>query len=117
MESNDANDLEARWTVLLDRIRPHAALLGKQGSVILKTSKSRRYWVLRFVLPRESEGRSRHCAIYVGREIDRELVRRTRNLLRHYRDQRSCVREIAILARIAATWTAVLRRHHRRSQM
>ena len=115
MDRNDKSDIELKWSALLARIQPHAELLGKQGRIALKTRNTRRYWVLRFELPRDSEGHRRNCTIYIGREKDVELVSRTLNLLCHFRDRCSRVEEMAIFARVAASWTAVLRRLARQS--
>jgi hypothetical protein len=66
--------------------------------------------VVRFAARRDAEGRRRYRTIYVGRESDTELANGTRNLLGYFRDRHARLAEIEMYARIAASWTAVLRR-------
>jgi hypothetical protein len=104
------DNVDARWDKLRAKIECHTLLLRKQGDVVLKTIKGRRYWYLRFLLPRGETGRRRHASIYIGAESDEELLARTRRLLEWYQAPTQLAKELHAAANFAGALNRLLLR-------
>jgi hypothetical protein len=105
--------MAARWRKIQETLEHHAHHLRKQGSLVSKpTASGRRVWVVRFWI--ESQGRSVCRSIYIGGDDQPELLARTRELLKHYRERATWAKEIATYSRLVAVANATLKRLSRR---
>lgn len=97
-----------RWPALRDRLLANEPWLLHQGALVAKPSDGKWYWQLRFDVTQD--GRTVHRAIYVGREKDSELLRRTRELLADIRRRVEWPTEAAGFVVMARALNRFLRR-------
>jgi hypothetical protein len=101
-------DLEARWTVVRQKLEAHAEVLASRGSLVAKQARGRRVWAVRFVVA--EGGQPIHRSIFVGGDEMPELLERTRSLLEGYRLPRRWAEEVQGYVRMAARARSLVRR-------
>jgi hypothetical protein len=104
---------EKTWQALRVKLEGNAASLIRQGVLIAKqTAAGRLVWAVRFVVTLE-EGRKVHRSIYVG--TDRILLKKTRDLLQHYRSLADLPKQLTAWSRMLGAACSTVKRMLRRS--
>jgi hypothetical protein len=99
--------VEARWERLRARLDALSEVLSRQGTLARKTARGKFVWRVRYYAAAPG-GRRMQRSLHVG--SDHELVARTRALLEAFRERRQLVRETGELVRLAAAFSAAVRR-------
>ena len=100
--------LEARWREIQAKIESASPHLASQGTIVAKSNRGRKEWVLRYRL---IDGQRRQLkTMYICADGEIELLKRSKKLLKSIREPARWEQEVAAYARCAGIARSLVKR-------